>query len=247
MPQWGLDNRGKEYKKGRCLLDLFREARRMLNARNLLQSNVGKKVVMAVTGLILVAFVIGHVAGNLLVFAGPSALNGYSHFLKSSNEVLWAVRLVLLTAVLLHIGSAYGLTVAANAARPIGYGRKEPQAATWASRTIRYGGVLLLLFIVFHLLHFTAGVIQPAPFSETDVYRNVVGSFTVPWVVAIYLVAMVALGMHLYHGAWAAFRTLSLRSPSTTPMKRTIATGVAFVVWLGFTSIPLAVLAGLVR
>ena len=219
----------------------------MFNARNLLRSTVGKKVVMAATGLILVAFVIGHVAGNLLVFAGADALNGYSRFLKSSNEVLWGARIVLLTAVLLHIGAAYGLTRAAQAARPIGYGRKEPQAATLASRTIRVGGVVLLLFIVFHLLHFTAGVIQPSPFSETDVYRNVVGGFSVPWVAAVYLVAMAALGLHLYHGAWAAFRTLGLRRPSATPRKRTIATGVAVVVWLGFTSIPLAVLAGLVR
>jgi succinate dehydrogenase / fumarate reductase cytochrome b subunit len=219
----------------------------MLKDRNLLQSNVGKKVVMAVTGLILVAFVIGHVAGNLLVFAGPAALNAYSRFLKTSAEILWPTRVVLFVAVLLHIWSAYGLTVAAVDARPVGYARKVPQAATWASRTIRYGGVVLLLFIVFHLLHFTAGVVQPAPFSETDVYRNVVGGFSVPWVAAIYLVSMVALGMHLYHGAWAAFRTLSLRPPSVTPMKRTIATGLAFVVWLGFTSIPLAVLAGLVR
>jgi succinate dehydrogenase / fumarate reductase cytochrome b subunit len=219
----------------------------MSNSRNLLQSNVGKKVVMAVTGLILFGFVIGHMAGNLLIFAGPAALNAYSRFLKTSAEILWPTRIVLFVAVLLHIGSAYSLTVAANAARPVGYGRKVPQAATWASRTIRWGGVVLLLFIVFHLLHFTAGVIQPSPFSETDVYRNVVGAFSIPWVAALYVVAMVALGMHLYHGAWAAFRTLSLRPPSASPMKRTIATGFAFVVWLGFTSIPLAVLAGLVR
>jgi succinate dehydrogenase / fumarate reductase, cytochrome b subunit len=219
----------------------------MSNARNLLQSTVGKKVVMAVTGLILVAFVIGHVAGNLLVFAGAEPLNAYSHFLKSTPELLWTTRVVLLVSVLLHIWSAVALTRAGWAARPVAYGRKEPQAATLASRTIRVGGVVLLLFIVFHLLHLTTGTIEPAPYSETDVYRNVVSSFSIPWVAAIYIVSMVALGMHLYHGAWAAFRTLGVARPSPTPMKRNIATVVAVAVWLGFTSIPLAVLAGLVR
>jgi succinate dehydrogenase / fumarate reductase cytochrome b subunit len=219
----------------------------MLNAGSLLQSTVGKKVVMAVTGLILVGFVVGHVAGNLLVFAGAGHLNAYSHFLKANLEVLWAVRLVLLASVALHVWSALGLTNAAREARPIAYGKREPQSSTFAARTIRYGGVILLLFVVFHLLHLTTGTIEPAPFSETDVYRNVVSGFSVPWVAGLYLVAMVALGLHLHHGAWAAFRTLGLRPPSATPMKRSVAAVLAFAVWLGFTSIPLAVLAGLVR
>ncbi len=219
----------------------------MLNAGSLLQSTVGKKVVMAVTGLVLVAFVVGHVAGNLLVFAGAEDLNNYAHLLKSNLEVLWGVRLVLLSSVVLHVWSALGLAQASRQARPIGYGRKEPQTSTFAARTIRVGGVLLLLFIVFHLLHLTTGTIEPAPFSETDVYRNVVEGFSVPWVAGVYLAAMVVLGLHLYHGAWAAFRTLGLRQPSETPMKRSVAGAVAFLVWLGFSSIPVAVLAGLLR
>jgi succinate dehydrogenase / fumarate reductase cytochrome b subunit len=219
----------------------------MTHARALFDSTVGKKVIMAASGLILVAFVIGHVVGNLLVFVGADKLNAYSHFLKANLEVLSVVRLVLIVSVLLHIWSALALTRVAQEARPIDYERKEPQASTFAARTIRVGGVVILLFVVFHLLHFTVGAIQPAPFSETDVYRNVVGSFSVPWVAGFYIVAMMALGLHLYHGAWAAFRTLGLRRPSTTPMKRSVATLVAVAVWLGFTSIPLAVLAGFVR
>lgn len=219
----------------------------MLNAGSLLQTTVGKKVVMAVTGLVLVAFVVGHVAGNLLVFAGADELNAYARFLKSNLEVLWGVRLVLLSSVVLHVWSALGLTRASREARPVAYARKEPQASTFAAGTIRIGGVLLLCFVVFHLLHLTTGTIEPAPFSESDVYRNVVGSFAVPWVTGLYLVAMAALGLHLYHGAWAAFRTLGLRAPSETPMKRSVAAVVAIAVWLGFSSIPLAVLAGLVR
>jgi succinate dehydrogenase / fumarate reductase cytochrome b subunit len=215
--------------------------------RSLFQSTVGKKVIMAVTGLILIAFVIGHVAGNLLVFAGAEKLNGYSHLLKASLEVLWAVRLVLLTSVVVHVWSAVVLTRKAQAARPVAYAQRAPQATTFAARTIRWGGFVILLFIIFHLLHLTTGTIQPAAFSETDVYRNVIGGFSVPWVAALYLVSMVALGLHLYHGAWAAFRTLSLRRADPMPMKRSLATVVAVAVWLGFTSIPLAVLAGLVK
>lgn len=202
---------------------------------------------MALTGLILVGFVIIHMLGNLNMFRGSDAMNGYAHLLKSNQAVLWGARSVLLLAVLGHIWSALALTQLSMAARPVGYLHKEAQSATIASRTIRVGGVVLLLFIVFHLLHFTVGAVQPAPFSETDVYRNVVGSFSIPWVAVTYMVAMIALGMHLFHGVWAAFRTLGVARPSAHPMKRQLATVVAVVVWLGFTAIPVAVLTGLVR
>jgi succinate dehydrogenase cytochrome b subunit len=215
--------------------------------RPLFQSTVGKKVIMAATGLILVGFVIAHVAGNLLVFVSAERMNAYAHLLKANLELLWVARLVLLGAVVLHVWSAVALTRVAQDARPVAYGRKEGQSSTFAARTIRVGGVVILLFVVFHLLHLTTGTIQPAPFSESDVYRNVIESFSVPWVAGLYLVAMVALGLHLHHGAWAAFRTLGLRQPSATPAKRSVATIVAVAVWLGFTSIPLAVLAGVVR
>lgn len=219
----------------------------MSSATSFIQSTVGKKVVMACTGVILVGFVIIHMLGNLNMFLGPDAMNDYAHLLKSKPPVLWGARVVLLSAVLGHVWSALALTQKSLAARPVGYAKRQPQAATFASRTIRIGGVVLLVFIVFHILHYTVGAIQPAPFSTTDVYGNVVGSFSVPWVAVFYVVAMMALGLHLFHGVWAMFRTLGLVKPSAHPMKRNLAVIVAVVVWFGFTIIPLAVLAGFVR
>ncbi len=202
---------------------------------------------MAVTGLILIGFVLGHMLGNLTVFAGAEKINEYAKFLKGNLPLLWGTRVVVVGSLILHVWAAVSLTGRAKAARPVAYGKKVPQASTFASRTMRVGGLLLLAFIVFHLLHFTAGVIQPAPFSETDVHANLVQNFSIPWVALIYLVAMLALGAHLFHGVWASFRTLGLVKPSGDPFKRRLAVAVAGIVWLGFTLIPSAILAGLVK
>ena len=218
-----------------------------MSARKFFQSTVGKKVIMAITGIILVVFVIGHVAGNLLVFAGRDKINAYARLLHASDEVLWGVRSVLIVSVVLHIWSAIALTAVARAARPHAYARKIPQTATIASRTMRVGGFVLLFFIVFHLLHLTTGTIRPATFEEHDVYANLINSFRIPWVAALYMVSMVALGMHLIHGAWAAFRTLGVSPPSATPLRRPIAMVIAILVWAGFTSIPLAIVARIVN
>src|ERR1700704_3853453 len=143
----------------------------MGSLRGFYASMVGKKVVMGVTGLIGIGFVIIHSLGNLLIFRGPAAINSYSHFLKSTGELLWAVRIVLIVAVVLHVIAAVQLTRQSRAARPIGYAKRDPQAATLASRTMRWGGALLLVFIVVHILHFTTGTIRPAGFfSQQDVY-----------------------------------------------------------------------------
>lgn len=219
----------------------------MVGARGLVQSTVGKKVIMAVTGLVMVVFVIGHVVGNLLVFRGAHALNAYAAAIKSTGELLWVARFVLLASVLLHIWAAATLTAKDLAARPTAYQRKVPQVATFASRSIRVGGVTLAVFIVFHLLHFTTGTIQPVPFSETDVYANVTGAFHIPWVAAVYVVAMLALGLHLFHGIWSSFRSLGLSRPSSNPLRRPAVSVVALLVWLGFTSIPIAIFAGWVH
>ena len=199
---------------------------------------------MGVTGLIMVAFLIGHMAGNLQLFLGAERINAYSRFLHGLGELLWLVRGVLLAALLLHIVAAVQLTRLDWAARPVGYKKHETQAATFASRTIRIGGVLLALFIVLHLMHFTTGTLRPAPFDEHNVYGNVTGSFALPWVAALYIAAMVVVGLHLYHGAWSAFRTLGITQPSPHPLQRRIAAVVALVVWLGFTIVPLGVLLG---
>jgi succinate dehydrogenase / fumarate reductase, cytochrome b subunit len=210
------------------------------------RSTVGKKIVMAVTGLIMVAFVIGHVLGNLLAFAGPERLNAYSAFLHGTGELLWAVRVVLFVSVILHIVAATQLTLLERAARPVPYARRDYQAATLASRTIRWGGVVLAVFIVYHLLHMTTGTVHP-DFRPGDVYHNLVTGLSVPWVAAFYVVAMLALGLHLYHGVWSSFRTLGLDRPSANPLRRPIVAVIAIVVAALFASIPLAVVTGILH
>ncbi|HJQ53644.1 MAG TPA: succinate dehydrogenase cytochrome b subunit [Gemmatimonadaceae bacterium] len=216
--------------------------------RRFYASMVGKKVVMGVTGLIGVGFVILHSLGNLLVFRGPEAINSYSHFLKSSGELLWALRIVLIVAVILHVVAAVQLSRQSLAARPVGYVKREPQAATIASRTMRWGGALLLIFIVLHILHFTTGTIRPTGyFSSEDVYANVVGSFRIWWVALFYIISMIALGLHLFHGAWSSVRTIGVSPRSPHPLHRRISLVIAVFVWAAFTAIPVAVFAGWVR
>jgi succinate dehydrogenase / fumarate reductase cytochrome b subunit len=222
---------------------------------HLYRSTIGKKIIMAVTGLIGIAFVIFHMLGNLQVFIGQDKFDSYAAMLHGPlAEVVWAMRIVLIVAVLLHVLMAWQLTRRAKAARPADYKVREPQVSTLASRTMRWGGVLLVVFIVFHILHFTVGVIDPAgAFHATDaagrhdIYGDVVASFRIWWVSAFYIVAMAFLGLHLFHGAWSSMRTLGVAHPSEHPMKRRIAAVVAVVVWLGFTLVPLGVIAGIVH
>ncbi|HXC25420.1 MAG TPA: succinate dehydrogenase cytochrome b subunit [Gemmatimonadaceae bacterium] len=211
------------------------------------RSTIGKKVVMAVTGIIGIGFVLAHIAGNLLIFRGAEALNGYSHMLHGpAAELLWVARVVLLGSVILHITAAYQLTQVSHAARPHDYAKRESQVSTYASRLMRWGGVLLLVFIIFHILHFTTGTIRPGVFVAGDVYTNVVSSFRIWWVSLFYMVSIVFLGLHLYHGAWSSVRTIGAASRSPNPLHRRIAMGIAVIVWLGFTIVPFAVWTGMV-
>ncbi len=210
------------------------------------RTSVGKKAVMAVTGLIMVAYLITHVLANLLVFQGPAQINAYSRFLHGTGGALWAARLVLLVAVVLHIVAAVQLTSRSQAARPMGYAAgRESQVSTLASRTIRWGGALILVFLVYHILHFTLGTVHPS-FLEGDPYHNVVAGFTSPLVVAFYELALVAVGLHLYHGIWSSGRTLGMSAPSPRPLRRQLALALAVLVWAGFAVIPVAVYAGVV-
>ena len=211
-------------------------------------SVIGKKAVMAVTGLIGVLYVVGHMAGNLQVFQGAEKINAYAAMLHGPLKgVVWAARAVLLAAVVLHVIAAWQLTQLDRAARPVGYARREPQVSTLASRSMRWGGVLLLLFIAFHILHFTTGTVQPAPFVAGDVYGNIVGGFRIWWVTLFYVAAMVALGFHLFHGAWSSARTLGVSRPSPRPLRRPVAALVAVAVAVGFAVVPLAVFFGLLQ
>jgi len=211
------------------------------------KSTLGKKVVMGVTGLIMIGFVIVHMVGNLQVFIGSEKLNAYGAMLHGPlHEITLILRAILLAALVLHVVAAVQLTLLDRAARPVGYARKVAQAATPASMTLRIGGIVLLLFIVLHLLHFTTGQIHP-DFIEGDVYHNLISGLSVPLVAVLYIVAMAAVGLHLYHGAWSSLRSLGAAQPRPNPLHRPIARVIAVVVWLGFTVIPVAVLLGVLH
>jgi succinate dehydrogenase cytochrome b subunit len=211
------------------------------------QSSVGKKAVMAVTGLILVAYLITHVLANLLVFSGPERINRYAQLLHSSGAALWGVRLVLLAALVLHVVAATQLAIRSRAARPEPYaGGRDPQVSTFAARTIRWGGALILLFLIYHILHFTTGTAHP-DFVELNPHHNVTTGFRNPLVAAAYLLAMAAVGLHLFHGVWSSGRSLGLSQPSPRPLHRQVALVLAVFVWLGFTAIVIAGFLGLIR
>lgn len=217
-------------------------------SHHFIASTVGRKVVMAVTGLMLFGFVLVHLVGNLQLYLGPDAINAYGRFLREvlHGAGIWIARAVLLTAVVLHMWAATMLTLESWSARPQGYRRWQARESTYASRTMRWGGVILAAFIVFHLLHFTLGSAHP-DFREGDVYHNVVAGFQVVPVSVFYMVAMVLLGLHLYHGAWSMLQTLGLSHPRYKRLARAAAAAFAVLVALGNISFPIAVLAGLVR
>jgi succinate dehydrogenase / fumarate reductase cytochrome b subunit len=214
--------------------------------RRFWDSTIGKKIVMAASGLVMAGFLVTHMTANLLAFGGPHDINAYSAFLHSVKELLWLARIVLIVSVVLHVIAAYQLTRISQQARPVGYAEREPQISTIASRTMRIGGVMLTFFIVFHILHFTTGTLHPA-FAEGNPYANLVTGFTSNKGVAVfYIVMMVLIGLHLYHGTWSAIRTLGLVRPSSNPFRRRLATGLAVALWLGFTAVPVGVLAGII-
>ena len=223
--------------------------------RRFLGSTVGKKAIMAVTGLIWVGYLVLHMAGNLQAFAGQEKINAYSALLHGpAGELLWLARAVLLAAIVLHIVMAAQLTARARTARPVGYHGREPQVSTWSSRTMRWGGVLILAFIVFHVLHFTTRDVDPAGFATAsdaagryDIYGNVVASFRIWWVSVIYLVAMVVVGLHLWHGVWSFGRSLGVAKPTGNPLRRRAAPVLAIAIWLGFSLVPVAIVAGVIR
>src|ERR1700744_5749385 len=211
-------------------------------------STVGKKIVMAVTGVILFGFVIGHLAGNLQIFEGPAKLNAYGAFLHSIGELLWPVRIILLICIALHIIATVQLALRKKRARPIGYSSKQAIAASYASRTMYWSGPIVLAFIIFHLLHLTAGYIHPgAAYIEGDVYHNVVAGFQVWWVSVWYIFSIILLGLHLRHGIWSMFQSLGMNHPRHTPILKSAAWVVALVIVLGYISIPISVMLGVVK
>jgi succinate dehydrogenase / fumarate reductase cytochrome b subunit len=209
------------------------------------RTTVGKKVVMAVTGLVLFGFVIGHMAGNLQFFLGREALNSYAEKLHHAPALLWSVRLALLVAVGLHILAAVQLAVLQRTARPVSYYKKQAVGSTYASRTMYWSGPIIAAFVVYHLLHLTFGVPGIHPnYEYLNAYDNVVYGFRQPLVTLFYVIGMVLLGMHQYHGVWSMFQSLGFAHPRYTPKIKAFAKVFSVLLVLGFLAVPIAVLAG---
>lgn len=218
------------------------------------RSSIGRKVIVAVTGIILLLFVIGHLLGNLQIFLGPEWINGYSQHLRDLGPLLWAVRVFLLIAVVLHIYFTILLAIENKRARPKGYIKKENVKATLASRTMVLSGLIVLVFIIFHLAHFTVRVTDPRfallkadPLNRYDVYSMMVYGFQNYFVSGFYVLGLFLLALHLSHGSSSFFQTLGFNNQKLTPR---LALGGRIFAWLlfaGYTAIPVAVLLGFIR
>jgi succinate dehydrogenase / fumarate reductase cytochrome b subunit len=214
----------------------------------LTRSTIGKKVVMAVTGAIMVGWLTAHMAGNLQVFMGEDTLDHYGELIQSQKELLWLMRAGMLSALLLHIWSIVSLVQVSSAARKTGYaGGRVTQASTFAARSMRWGGVLLLVYLVWHILDLTVGLQAVNPgFVHGEVYDNLTGSLRRIPVACLYLLAMLALGMHLRHGVTSLFQTLGLNQIGGRATAEQAGTAIAVLVAGGNILITLAIVSGFV-
>lgn len=216
------------------------------------RSSIGKKALMAVTGAVWIGYLILHMWGNLHIFQGQESFNHYAEFLRTVGEpvfsyaqVLWLIRIVIVFSLVAHMWSAWDLYRQAARARSTNYAVKRVVQANYASRFMRIGGVVIILFVIFHLAHYTWGWI--GQFDRADPYRNVVIGFSNPVIVLFYLLALASLGLHLFHGVWSMFQTLGLNSRRFDGFFRGLAVFVALVVPIGFATVPLAVLFGILQ
>ena len=225
-----------------------------MGSRSVLRTTVVVKAVMALSGALLLGFVVAHMTGNLKAFQGAEKFNEYAEFIRTfgapalpRSAFLWIQRVGLLGIFLAHVGAAWTLARRSRAARGSGYrGPERSLGFSYASRTMRWGGVILLLFVIYHLLHFTTGHAHP-DFVHGNAYHNLVVGFTNPLVVAVYVLAVSALAFHLWHGVWSAFQTLGLDNPRYVGIRRPLAMSIAVLLWIGFLIVPAAVLAGWIR
>jgi len=218
-------------------------------ALTLFDTTVGKKAALAVSGVILFGFVIGHMLGNLQILLGPEVFNGYAAAIKNNAILLWGTRIVLLGAVIVHTAIVLELYGKSIAARPVAYKVKKNIAATYAGLMMKYTGPILLAYIVFHLAHFTFPGTALGNYDHVaeDVYANVVHAFSIPWVVALYVIANLMLGMHLYHGAFSMLQSVGFNHPRYNARLKLVARGLAFLVTAGNVFLPLTVFLGLVK
>lgn len=218
------------------------------------RSSIGKKAVMAVTGLVMVLFLLAHMLGNLKIFFGPHDFDGYAAWLRTIGEpvlhgawFLWIQRVVLVVALGLHVTCAAQLSRRDRAARPVRYAHPQRARASFATRTMRWGGVILLLFLVWHILDLTVGAANP-DFDKNGPYHNVVADFRVWWINLIYFLGVLMVGLHINHGFWSAAQTLGLRArPARDLVLRVAGSTLAAAITLGFLAVPLGVMTGLVR
>ena len=223
----------------------------MQKALSLFDTTLGKKAIMALTGLVLLGFLLGHMLGNLQVYLGPATLDSYGEHLKALGPLLWAIRGILLLCFVLHGWMVISLYARSTAARPIGYRKTQTIATSYAAQAMWLSGIVILLFVVFHIAHFTfPGIAMSSSYVHDEhgkVFQNVVNAFQIPWVSGLYVLAMVILGTHIYHGAWSLLQTLGISHPRYDGPLRGLAKTIAVVIVVGNCSIPLAVLAGLVK
>jgi succinate dehydrogenase / fumarate reductase, cytochrome b subunit len=216
------------------------------------RTSIGKKVIMAASGLVLLLYVIGHMIGNLKAFLSAKELNAYAEFLRRMGEpifphtvLLWIIRVAVAAAFVLHVYFAIDLSLRSSRARKVRYAHADRVQSNPAPVTMRWGGLAIALFVVFHLAHFTWGWIHPSyRYQRGAVYQNVVGSFNVWWLVVIYVAALAALCLHLYHGTWSMFQTFGVNSRRWDAIIRRTAGTVAIVVFLGFIAVPIGVFVG---
>ncbi|MBK8169974.1 MAG: succinate dehydrogenase cytochrome b subunit [Sandaracinaceae bacterium] len=218
-----------------------------MHALALHQTTVGKKVIIAITGVIMFGFLIGHTLGNLQIFMGPEKINAYSEFLHHTASLLWGTRVVLLGAISLHIYFSMSLARQNSAARPIAYKARKDQATNYAARTMVWSGPIIAAFIVYHLAHLTAHVTPNYTMSETNVYDNLVYGFQIPWLASFYIFCQLLLGTHLFHGVWSFMQSLGINHPRYNNLRRIIAAAVTGIIVVGNISIPLAIMAGVVK
>lgn len=220
-----------------------------------LTSTIGMKILMAVTGLMLFGFVLVHMVGNLQVFLGEHTYNHYAQMLQGNPEIVWIARMGLLGAVVAHMFSAISLTMRSKGARPQGYKMKKWLSGTYAVRTMRFGGFVLLAFIVFHLAQFTIAGVGVEGFRHCEwvgneftcyAYQNFVAGFQNPLIVLFYIVAQAFLGLHLAHGVWSMLRTLGMTNPRHDALARKGATLFGVAMFMGNSIMPIAVIAGFV-
>lgn len=216
-------------------------------ALTLPQTTIGKKAIMAASGVILFGYVIGHLAGNLKLYAGPQSINEYAAFLRTQPLLLWGTRAALLFAFGAHVVSATQLALRNAAARRQGYKKKRDLVTNYAARTMYWSGPILLLYVVYHLAHLTFGATPGYEYDPSNVYNNVVYGFQVWWISGIYIVGQLALGLHLFHGVWSMFQTIGANHPQYNAWRRHFATAIAVLITVGNLSFPIAVMAGVIE